>query len=218
MLSIVSLEWGILKMKKKKQIVVVGVLVLCMNGCSLGANDTVKQIRELESKYEEAKDEIPAAKKGDYETLGESVQALVDLTDNAKEELSSKEQKEQAETLVTQLTEELNQMYGLDKEEESDLDENHVKFSLTFENDSQMDVAAIALKDPQNEKEIKLGTFEKGKKVDSTVVVSVEDMHVTWYLYDAAEKIILEYTSSLEDAKKGINVYYTDDGVYTENW
>lgn len=205
-------------MKKKKHMILAGLLVVSMTGCSFTSSDTVKQIKQLEKNYENAKDEIPAAKKGDYEILGESVQALVDLTENAKEELATKEQKEQAEDLVNQLTEELNQMYLSDAEQASDLDEDHVRFSLTFENASQTDVATITVKDPQNQKETKLGTFENGKKVDTTVVVSVEDMHVTWYLYDSAEKNILEYTSSLEDAKNGINVYYTDDGVYTENW
>lgn len=205
-------------MKKKKYMILAGLLVVSMTGCSFTSSDTVKQIKQLEKKYENVKDEIPAAKKGDYEILGESVQALVDLTENAKEELATKEQKEQAEDVVNQLTEELNQMYLSDAEQASDLDEDHVRFSLTFENVSQTDVATITVKDPQNQKETKLGAFENGKKVDTTVVVSVEDMHVTWYLYDSAEKNILEYTSSLEDAQNGINVYYTDDGVYTENW
>lgn len=205
-------------MKKKKHMILAGLLAVCMTGCSFASDDTIKQIKQLEKDYEAAKDEIPPAKKGDYETLGESVQALVDLAENGKEELATREQKEEVETLVVQLTDELNQMYGGGTDEEAELDEDHVRFSITFENASENDVATITMKDPQNGKETKLDTFEKGKKVDTTVVVSVEDMHVTWYLYDAAGENILEYTSSFEDAKNGINIYYTDDGVYTENW
>lgn len=208
-----------MKQKSKRLLLAVLGIAVLLSGC--GSNSrakAVKSIQQLEKSYQEAQDTIPENRKKDYQTLGESIQALLDITDKDSGELETEEEITQAEELVEEFYTQLNELTTPIQEAEGGEESDEAEFAVTFRNDSSTDFASLSLKDPQSGIETELDSFEAGKRIDTTVKVNVEDLSFTWYVYDDKGQCVAENTSSFVDAKEGIIIYNTEDGVYTESY
>lgn len=210
-----------MKQKRKRKRILLAVLgvAILLSGC--GSNDrarVVKSVQQLEKNYQEAEDTIPENRQKDYETLGESIQALVDITDKDSGELETAEEITQAEALVEEFYTQLNELTTPIQKAEEEQESDEAEFAVTFRNDSSSDFASLSFKDPQSGTETELDSFEAGKRIDTTVKVNVEDLSFTWYVYDEKGQCVTETSSSFVDAKEGLIIYYTEDGVYTESY
>lgn len=185
--------------------------------------ETVKAIEQLEKEYIEAEGHILEEKKNEYRLLGESIQALVDITDKDSGELETKEQIQKADNLVEEFRQELNQMMTTIEEDTREENEEQtqvqqVEFAITFQNDSAVNLASLSIISPETGVETELDSFESGKKIETNVKVSVEELSLRWYVYNEQGECVREIITDLVDANEGVIIYYTDDGVYTENY
>lgn len=198
---------------------VVGITVLALCGCGNSEKkETVKNIENLWEEYQQAEENIAQEKKNEYEVLGESVQALLDIAEKDSGELESKEQIENANQVVEELRAELSEMKVSVEESNigQEMGENIVEVDITFRNDSALSVASLSILEPQNGTEKELDSFEVGKKIETKVKIPVEELRLTWYLYNNNGESIQEETTNLEEIENGAIIYYTDDGIYTE--
>lgn len=205
----------------KKKIVLLAILGLSavLAGCGNDQREkVVKSINELQETYQQAQTNIPESRQKDYELLGESIQALTDLTDKDSGELETEEELTEAENLVDEFYIQLNELTSAIEETEEVKAEDQVDFAVTFRNDSQENLASLSVKEPESQRETELDSFESGKRIETTVTVDVEELTFTWYLYNDVGECVLENTSSFVDAKEGIIIYYTEDGVFTESY
>lgn len=207
-------------MKKISKITaVLGVTGLLLAGCGNDQRkEAVKSINDLSQEYEEAKDNIGRDEMSNYQLLGESVQALLDISEKDSGELETEEQIAQAERLVEELRAELYEMTGSveESQEDSETMGETVEAVITFRNDSQAGASSISILDPQSNIEKELDSFEAGKKIETTVKLPVDALKINWYLYNESGECTVQETTNLEAIKKGATIYYTDDGVYTE--
>lgn len=194
-------------------------LAVVLAGCENSERaKVVKSINELQESYQQAKESIPKNRQKDYELLGESIQVLTELTDKDSGELETQEELTEAENLVEEFYIELNEMTSAIEETDESKTEDQVEFAVTFRNDSQENLASLSVKEPEIMMETELDSFESGKRIETTVRVNVEELSFTWYLYNDVGECVLETTSSFVDAKEGIIIYYTQDGVFTESY
>lgn len=207
-------------MKKISMITaVLGITGLLLAGCGNSQRkETVKNINDLSQEYEEAKDSIGQDDMSNYQLLGESVQALLDISEKDSGELETEEQIAQANQLVEELRAELYGMTGSveESQEDSETMGEIVEAVITFRNDSQVGAGSISILDPQSDMEKELDSFETGKKIETTVKLPADALKINWYLYNESGECTVQETTNLEDIKSGATIYYTDDGVYTE--
>lgn len=198
---------------------IAGMAVITFSSCGNSEREAaVKNIERLQQEYEDIKEEVADEQQNEYVLLGESVQALVDITDENSGDLETKEQIESANQLAEELRAELSEM-AISVEEsgkEQESGEQTAEVTLTFRNDSTVNAASISVLEPQSGAEQELDSFETGKRIETKVKLPVDNLEITWYLYNNSGECIQEKTTNLEDIKSGVVIYYTDDGVYTE--
>ncbi|MDE6313229.1 MAG: hypothetical protein K2M46_06345 [Lachnospiraceae bacterium] len=206
-------------MKKRIVLLILLGLTTVLAGCGDSERaKVVKSINELQESYRQAQASIPDSRQQDYQVLGESIQALSELAEKDSGELETQEELAEAENLVEEFYVQLSELtYAIEEEKESQ-EEDRAKFQVTFRNDSQENLASLTIHDPEKNMETEIDSFESGKSIDTTVTVDVEELSFAWYLYNEAGECVLETTSSFVDAKQGIIIYYTADGVYTESY
>lgn len=204
-----------------KVAVVLGMTTLLMTGCeSSERKEAVKNIEEFSQEYEEAGDSIAKEQQSNYKILGESLQALQDISAKDSGELETEEQIAQANELLEEFRTELNEMIS-SVEESSQVTESSkelTEISLTFRNDSSKGAKSLSIRDPQSGMERELDSFEAGKKVETMIKIPVDTWNITWYLYNEQGECIVEETTSLEKVKTGATIYYKEDGVYIESY
>lgn len=207
-------------MKKISKIAaVLGIAGLLFAGCGNSQRkEAVKNINDFSQEYEEAKDSIGRDEMSNYQLLGESVQALLDISEKDSGELETEEQIVQANQLVEELRAELYEMTGSVEESQEDLETmgEAVEAVITFRNDSQKGAFSLSVLDTQSGMKKELDSFETGKKIETTVKLPVDALKISWYLYNESGECTVQETTNLEDIKNGATIYYTDDGVYTE--
>lgn len=192
---------------------------LLLTGCGNSQRkEAVENIETFRQEYEEAKDSIAQDKMSDYQLLGESVQALLDISEKDSGELETEEQITQANELLEELREELYEMTGSveESQEDSETSGEVIEAVLTFRNDSQTGASSLSIVEPQSGTEKELDSFEAGKKVETTVKLPVDALKISWYLYNENGECMLQETTNLEDISTGATIYYTEDGIYTE--
>lgn len=202
-----------------KIVTVLGITGLLFTGCGNSERkEAVKNINDFSQEYEEAKDDITQDKMSNYQMLGESVQALLDISEKDSGELETEEQIAQANELVEELRAELYEMTGSveESQEDSETAGEVVEAVITFRNDSQTGAFSLSVLDPQSGMEKELDSFEAGKKIETTVKLPVDALKISWYLYNESGECTVQETTNLEDIKSGATIYYTEDGVYTE--
>lgn len=202
-----------------KLVAALGMTGLLLTGCGNSERkEAVENINDFSQEYEEAKDNIAQERMSDYQLLGESVQALLDISQKDSGELETEEQIAQANELVEELRAELYEMTGSVEESQEDLETvgETVEVVITFRNDSQTGACSLSVLDAQSGVEKELDSFEAGKKIETTVKLPVEALKINWYLYNETGECTVQETTNLEDIKSGATIYYTDDGVYTE--
>lgn len=187
--------------------------------------EAVEAIEQLEKDYIAAEEHISPEKKDEYALLGESIQAMVDITEEGSGELDTEEQIQEANQLVEEFQYELNQMITTIEEETEEETENveeteiqQIEFAVTFRNDSAANLASLSIVSPETGTETELDSFESGKKIETTIKVPVENLTLQWYVYNEQGECVQETATDLVEAKEGVIIYYTDDGVYTENY
>ncbi len=198
---------------------VVGMTVFLLTGCgNTERKEAVENINDFSQEYEEAKDNIALDKRSDYQLLGESVQALLDISEEDSGELETEEQIAQANELVEELRIELYELTGSveESQEDSEIMGETVEVVITFRNDSQTGASSLSIIEPQSGTEKELDSFEAGKKIETTVKLPVDALKISWYLYNETGECTVQETTNLEDIKSGATIYYTEDGVYTE--
>lgn len=214
------------RIKTAKIAIIMGTAMCLLTACgSSERKEAVKAIEQLEKDYIAAEEHISVEKKDEYALLGESIQALVDITEEDSGELDTEEQIQEANQLVEEFQYELNQMMTTIEEETGEETENQeqtevqqLEFSVTFRNDSATNLASLSIVSPETGTETELDSFESGKKIETTVKVPVEELTLQWYVYNEQGECVQETTTDLVEAKEGVIIYYTDDGVYTENY
>ncbi len=202
-----------------KMIGTLGVTVLVLTSCGNSERkEAVRNIEAFSREYEEAKDSIAQANVSNYQLLGESVQALLDISEKDSGELETKEQITQANELVDELRAELYEMTESVEEHQEDLEtaEEVLEAALTFRNDSKMSASSLSILDPQSGMERELDSFEAGKKIATSVKLPVDTLEIEWFLYNENGECMKQQTTKLEDIKSGATIYYTEDGIYTE--
>ena len=206
------------KLVKMSLVTGMAAFVLCACGGENGREKAVDNIENLLEEYQQAEESIAQEKKSEYELLGESVQALVDIAEEDSGELETKEQIENASQVAEELRAELSELVVSVEESntEQEIEENVAELTITFRNDSIIGATSLSILEPQTKIEKELDSFEVGKKINTTVKIPVEELQLTWYLYNSNGECIQETTTGLEDAKEGVIIYYTDDGTYTE--
>lgn len=198
---------------------VVGMTVFLLTGCgNTERKEAVENINDFSQEYEEAKDNIALDKRSDYQLLGESVQALLDISEEDSGELETEEQIAQANELVEELRIELYELTGSveESQEDSEIMGETVEVVITFRNDSQTGASSLSIIEPQSGTEKELDSFEAGKKIETTVKLPVDALKISWYLYNETGECTVQETTNLENIKSGATIYYTEDGVYTE--
>lgn len=202
-----------------KIVAILGMSTLMFTGCGNSERkEAVQNIEEFSQEYEAAKDSIGQEQMSKYQVLGESVQALLDISEKDSGELKTKEQITQANELVEELRAELHEMIGNVEESKdvSETAEESIEAVISFRNESQTGASSLSIINPASGTEEELDSFEAGKKVETTVKIPVADMKIEWYLYNENGECIAQETTSLEDIKSGATIYYTEDGAYTE--
>ncbi len=202
-----------------KIVAILGISALMLTGCGNSERkEAVQNIEEFSQEYEAAKDSIGQEQMSKYQMLGESVQALLDISEKDSGELETEEQITQANELVEELRAELHEMIGNveGSEEVSETAEETIEAAIAFRNESQTGASSLSIINPASGTEEELDSFEAGKKIETTVKLPVSDMKLEWYLYNENGECIAQETTSLEDVKSGATIYYTDDGAYTE--
>lgn len=202
-----------------KIVAILGISTLMLTGCGNSERkEAVQNIEEFSREYEAAKDSIGQEQMPKYQVLGESVQALLDISEKESGELETEEQIAQANELVEELRAELHEMIGNVEEskEVSESTEETIEAVITFRNESQTGASSLSIINPTSGTEEELDSFEAGKKIETTVKLPVSEMKIEWYLYNEKGECIAQETTGLEDIKSGATIYYTDDGAYTE--
>lgn len=198
---------------------ILGIGTLLFTGCGNGERkEAVQNIEDFSQEYEAAKDSIGQEQMSKYQVLGESVQALLDISEKDSGELETEEQIEQANELVEELRTELHEMIGNveESQEVSEMTGETIEAVITFRNESQTGASSLSIINPASGTEEELDSFEAGKKIETTVKLPVSDMKIEWYLYNENGECIAQETTSLEEIKSGATIYYTEDGAYTE--
>ena len=205
--------------KISKIVTVLGMSILVLNGCGNSERkEMVQKIQDFSQEYEAAKDDISQGQLAKYEVLGESVQALLDISKEDSGELETKEQIAKANELVEEFRAELHEMIRNVEELQvaSEITEESVSAVIMFRNESLTGASSISIMNPASGMEEELDSFEAGKRVEVTVAFPVSDLKLTWYLYNENGECMEQVTTSLERIKSGATIYYTDDGAYTE--
>lgn len=207
--------------KISKIVALVGISTLIFTGCGNSERkETVQNIQQFSQEYEAAKESIKQEQLAKYQVLGESVQALLDISENNSGELETKEQIAKANELVEELRAELHELIGNVEESKEELEteatEGTVEAVIVFRNESQTGASSISIVNPASGTEEELDSFEAGKKVEVTVKLPMSDLKLTWHLYNENGECIVQEITALEDIKSGATIYYTDDGAYTE--
>lgn len=202
-----------------KIVAALGMTGLLLTGCGNGERkEAVENINDFSKEYEEAKDSITQERMSDYQILGESVQALLDISEKDSGELETEEQITQANVLVDELRAELYEMIESVEESQEDLETvgETIEAVITFRNDSQTGASSLSILDTQSGVEKELDSFESGKRIETAVKLPVDALKISWYLYNETGECTVQETTNLEDIKSGATIYYTDDGVYIE--
>lgn len=192
---------------------------LLLTGCGNSERkEAVKNIEGFSQEYEEAKDSIAQDKMPDYQVLGESVQALLDISEKDSGELETEEQITQANELVEEFRAELYEMTESveESQEDSEMAGEVLEAVVTFRNDSQTGASSLSIVEPQSGTEKELDSFEAGKKIETIVKLPIDAQKISWYLYNENGECIVQETTNLEDIRTGATIYYTEDGIYTE--
>lgn len=206
--------------KVKYSMLILGVSALLFTGCgNTERKEVVDEILALEKAYVEAEENISEENQKEYVLLGESVLALVEVAAEDSGQLETKEEISETKILVEEFHSRLNELVTTieeEKEEETEVNEEEVEFLVTFRNDSSKSYASLSIIDPQTEREMELDSFESGKRIETSLKVSVEELKFNWYLYNEQGENIMGQTTELIDAKEGVIIYFMEDGVYTE--
>ena len=200
--------------------VLAGLSALVLTGCGNSERkEVVDEILALEKAYVQAEENISEDNRQEYILLGESILALVEIAGEDSGELETKEEISEARSLVEEFHSQLTEMAVTieeDKTQEVEKNEEEVEVAITFRNDSANSYASLSMIDPKTGRETELDSFESGKKIETAIQVSVEELKLNWYLYNEQGENMLEEVTELIDAKEGVVIYCMDDGVYTE--
>ena len=206
--------------KIKRSMVLAGLSALVLTGCGNSERkEVVDEILALEKAYVQAEENISEDNRQEYILLGESILALVEIAGEDSGELETKEEISEARSLVEEFHSQLTEMAVTieeDKTQEVEKNEEEVEVAITFRNDSANSYASLSMIDPKTGRETELDSFESGKKIETAIQVSVEELKLNWYLYNEQGENMLEEVTELIDAKEGVVIYCMDDGVYTE--
>lgn len=209
---------GVKMRKIKLAMLIAGLSTLVLTGCgNTERKETVEEILALQKAYVEAEENISEDNRQEYVVLGESILALVEIADKDSGQLETEEEIEEAKSLVDEFHGKLNEMViTIEEVEVTEVNEEEVEFSISFQNGSTQSYASLSVLDPKTGREMELDSFESGKKIETTLKVSVEELKFKWYLYNQQGESVLEEETDLIDAKEGVIVYCMDDGVYIE--